>query len=66
MEIILNGEIIEVKNTMNINELLQSQGYKNKMVAVAINGSFVPKSSYEAHIINNKDDIEIVAPMQGG
>ncbi len=66
MRITLNGEIIRLENVTNISKLLSSQGYENKMVAIAVNGAFVPRSSYDTHVINDKDEIEIVAPMQGG
>jgi len=66
MNITLNSDTIELDKPININEFLLSQGYADKMVAIAINGSFVPRSSYKEHLINENDDIEIVAPMQGG
>ncbi len=66
MKIILNGEAFKISENTNINALLSSHGYKDKTVAVALNGNFIPKLSYEAHIIKANDEIEIVAPMQGG
>ena len=66
MEITVNSKIINIDNDTNTKELLSSQGYQNKIIAIAINGKFVPKSSYETHIIKENDEIEIVAPMQGG
>ena len=66
MEIILNGEAFKISENTNINALLSSHGHKDKMIAIAINGNFITKSSYETHIIKANDEIEIVAPMQGG
>ncbi len=66
MEITLNGSVTHASENVTINELLLSSDYKDKMVAVAINGEFIPKSDHKTHIINDKDEIEIVAPMQGG
>lgn len=66
LKIKINGNSTTLKTPINIETLLSDQGYKDKLVAVAINGAFVAKSSYNEHIINDQDDVEIVAPMQGG
>ncbi len=66
MNIILNGEPLELSQAMNIDIFLQKNGYGDKKVAVAVNGAFVPKSSHAQHELNDGDQIEIVAPMQGG
>ncbi len=66
MEITLNSKTINIDNDINIKDLLSLKGYENKMIAVAINGEFIPKSCHKAHVIKDRDEIEIVAPMQGG
>jgi sulfur carrier protein len=67
MIITLNGQAQEYNNnTLSVTALLDKEGYADKQIAIAINGQFIPRSSYDAHIINNNDEIEIVAPMQGG
>lgn len=67
MKITLNGAAHDIKDTdISLTYLLTDQGYDGKLVAVAINGDFVPKSSYGDTVIHNNDTIEIVAPMQGG
>lgn len=49
-------------------ELLAEQGLsqETKGIAVAINGSVVPRSSWSETRLSNGDDIEIVKIMQGG
>jgi sulfur carrier protein len=65
--ITLNGQTDTYNaSTPNITNFLHDKGFADKKVAVAINGQFIPKSSYDEHIINENDDVEIVAPMQGG
>jgi len=65
--ITLNGQATQYESiNPSVTALLEQQGFAGKKIAVAINGQFIPKSSYDDHIINNNDDIEIVAPMQGG
>ncbi len=66
MNVILNGTSLNLEGKVNIESFLEESGYENKIVAVAINGDFVPKSAYGTHMIGDNDAIEIVAPMQGG
>ncbi len=66
MKIILNGQSQTLDQQISLEQLLEQHGYSGKTVAVAVNKNFVPKSSYATHMINEQDDIEIVAPMQGG
>ena len=66
MMIILNGKSHEFSENLNVMDLLASEGYKDKIVAVAINNAFVPKETYADRILQDNDHVEIVAPMQGG
>lgn len=66
MNIILNGEPQELEQEVNLSTLLLDTGYADKLVAVAVNNNFVPKSAHSDHTIKDGDRIEIVAPMQGG
>ena len=66
MNIILNGTPLEVEGIPNIELLLKAKNYDGKLVAVAMNGSFIPKEKYQKTNLTNGDIIEIVAPMQGG
>jgi sulfur carrier protein len=34
--------------------------------AVAVNLKFVPKSQYALHVLNENDQIEVIAPVTGG
>ncbi|MGH1457250.1 MAG: sulfur carrier protein ThiS [Alphaproteobacteria bacterium] len=66
MKIMLNGERQTLENKHTIEKLLERNGYNGKLVAVALNGEFLPKTNYATTEINDGDKIEIVAPMQGG
>ncbi len=66
MNITVNGQTKTLTSNCPISEYLNNNGYGDKLVAVAINGSFVPKSLHGDTLINDNDDVEIVAPMQGG
>lgn len=61
----INGQKQALNDTVSIAALLERR-CQSAGVAVAINGEFVPKSQHAAHILHDADDIEIVAPMQGG
>jgi sulfur carrier protein len=65
MNIRLNGQI-KSNAAPDIASLLIAEGYANKTVAVARNGTFVPRSQHAATLVQDGDEIEIVAPMQGG
>ncbi|MGH1378961.1 MAG: sulfur carrier protein ThiS [Alphaproteobacteria bacterium] len=66
MNITINGTVKAIDGPLNLTELLSLEGYKDKLVAIAINNHFVARSSYDDQIIQENDAIEIVAPMQGG
>lgn len=66
MNIHLNGTPQKLDAESTITDLLKNHGYEGKIVAVAVNQNFVPKSQYDEHTLAEGDDIEIVAPMQGG
>lgn len=66
MNIHLNGALQTLDTESTITDLLKNHGYEGKIVAVAVNQNFVPKSQYGEHKITDGDSIEIVAPMQGG
>lgn len=66
MKIILNGVERPLKAETPVMDLLEQEGYAEKIVAVALNGAFVPRSKHAKTTVKNGDQIEIVAPMQGG
>lgn len=46
--------------------VLAELGYAGQKVATALNGTFVPEKARAATPLNPGDQIEIVAPRQGG
>ncbi|WP_020593788.1 sulfur carrier protein ThiS [Kiloniella laminariae] len=65
MRISLNGQPLET-SAENLADLLDEQGYGSARVATALNGALAPASCRKEMVISQGDDIEIVAPMQGG
>ncbi len=66
IKVSVNGEIKELEENLNVNQLIEVLNYKIKGFAVAVNTTFVPIAKYESTIINDGDTIDILAPVQGG
>ena len=66
IKVSVNGEVKEINEDLNINNLISELGYKIKGFAVAVNTTFIAISSYENTIIEDGDMIDILAPVQGG
>lgn len=62
----LNGKPQQTQAT-TLAMLLQEQGYDaSSRIATAINGTFIAKSQRDSQSLQEGDQIEVVAPMQGG
>lgn len=46
--------------------LLQEWGFESGKVAVAVNGDFVPRSRYGEQRLRDGDQLDVLAPVQGG
>ncbi|HHH19724.1 MAG TPA: sulfur carrier protein ThiS [Campylobacterales bacterium] len=66
MKVSVNGEIKEIEAGLNVNELIKALNYTTAGFAVAVNTTFVAVGSYNETIINEGDQIDILAPVQGG
>ena len=65
MQILLNGERFAT-DASNLDELCVKLGFAEAKVATAVNGSFVAAAKRGATQIAEADEVEIVAPRQGG
>ena len=61
-----NGKTLSLDKSITATQFLEAHGYTDKLVALAINSHFIPRSAYSDTDIKDNDTIEIVAPMQGG
>ncbi len=66
MNIILNGESREVEKNASITRLLAALNIPLAKVAVERNLSIVPRSTFDAVILDDGDRIEIVRFIGGG
>ena len=65
MQIIVNGDARDVSGA-TLAEALNALDYGEAVIATAVNGRFVPAAARASKALCNGDEIEIVAPMQGG
>jgi sulfur carrier protein len=63
--LVVNGEARDTAVT-SLAALLDDMGYGGQKVATALNGEFVPERAREQTRLAAGDQIEIVAPRQGG
>ena len=63
--VLVNGERTET-GAASLAELVVQLGYGQAAVATALNGEFVPRQARAGTALKAGDEIEIVAPRQGG
>lgn len=61
----LNGDRHPLDAPVRLETLLEGLGYSGSF-AVAVNREFVPRPSYGTTTIQPGDEIDVIAPMQGG
>jgi sulfur carrier protein len=66
LTISLNGEKVSLPEPLTIIDLLAEKEYQNEKVALAINGSFVPRSQYGETIVNDNDEVDVIQAVGGG
>ena len=66
MEIIVNGENKQVPEGYTAEQLVVAMDLLGKRIAMEVNLEIVPRSTYDAHIFNQGDKIEIVHAVGGG
>lgn len=69
MRITLNGETKDLPNTMpfTLADALTYLEYAlDAPIAVAVDGTFVPRSAWDRTLLCGGEAVEVVSPMQGG
>ena len=62
----LNGDVYEINDGTNLNELLNKLKIRKNKVAIEVNGEIVEKNKYPNLILNEDDKVEIVKFIGGG
>ena len=66
LKVSVNNQLIDIESNTVLSELVKIAGFADQMVAIAINGEFVPKHQYEHTVLASNDTIDIVKPIGGG
>ena len=66
INISLNNEPKQITAQTLLSDALVQWGFGEIKIAVAINGEFVPRSTYSQRQLEDGDQIDIVKPVGGG
>lgn len=66
MEILVNGEPLEIEEGQTLMALVEKLSLAEKRIAVELNREIVPHGQYQNHLLNTGDRIEIVHAIGGG
>ena len=62
----LNGDLYEINNGTNLNELLNKLKIEKNKVAVEVNGEIIERKKYLNLTLKTNDKVEIVQFIGGG
>jgi sulfur carrier protein len=66
INIVLNGEPMQVSEGLSVGALLASTDRAERRVAVEVNREIVPRSQHASRVLHDGDRVEIVQAMGGG
>jgi sulfur carrier protein len=66
MQLIINGDPMEVPESTTAAQLIEILELTNKRLAIEANREIVPRSQFEDHVFQEGDQIEIVTAIGGG
>jgi sulfur carrier protein len=61
----VNGEVVEIDERMTVARLLESRGYPEKGIAVAVDWAVLPRSEWGRPLADGAE-VEVVTAVQGG
>lgn len=66
VRLLVNGNSVEIADPISLAHWLESKGYAIKTVAVELDGTIVETEAYEAIILSDGMQIEVVSFVGGG
>lgn len=63
---LINGQSRQLPQPLPLSQLLQDLGYRPQLIAVELNGDIIPRTAFEATIVDNSATLEIVSFVGGG
>ena len=65
MNVTVNGEAVEIDEHMTVARLLETRGFPEKGIAVAVDWAVLPRSQWELPLTEGAK-VEVVTAVQGG
>jgi sulfur carrier protein len=66
MQITVNGQAHDVDATLTVAELMTLLGFPDRGVALALNGTVVPRTRWHETPLPAAADVEVLTAVQGG
>ena len=66
MELVINGKIEQLPDSINATQLIEHLGLQNERLAMEVNREILPRSRFDSHCFKPGDEIEIVRAIGGG
>jgi sulfur carrier protein len=66
MQIYLNGEEKQIPDASNMAGLIDLLDIQGQRFAVEVNEELVPRSTFNQHLLNENDRVEIIQAVGGG
>jgi len=65
VNVTVNGEAVEIDEDMTVARLLETRGFPEKGIAVAVDWTVLPRSQWELPLTDGAK-VEVVTAVQGG
>ncbi|MET4431135.1 MULTISPECIES: sulfur carrier protein ThiS [unclassified Mycolicibacterium] len=65
MLVIVNGEDVQIDENATVTTMLDTLGFPDKGIAVALNWSVLPRSEWDT-VLSDGAKVEVVTAVQGG
>ncbi|MEN9461056.1 MAG: hypothetical protein RIS84_1076 [Pseudomonadota bacterium] len=66
MQILLNGQEKIITAPCSIQDLIKQLDLQNRRIAIEVNLTLIPRSSFAEHLLADNDKVEIVHAIGGG
>ncbi|MFB3854666.1 MAG: sulfur carrier protein ThiS [Vicinamibacterales bacterium] len=64
--ITVNGEPLEHRDGMTVDDVLKAKNYIFRMLAVSVDGELVPRRAYKTTPVPDGADVQVIHMMSGG
>jgi len=66
VNILVNGERLELPFNSNITDLVVYLGFQDQRIALEVNKSIIPKSKHSTFLLSDNDQVEVINAVGGG